>query len=76
MSLDEGARRAKAASASSTAVRVTALSATSVELLFTDVALKATFGVTGQFATGQLILNGTITVKRVYTKLCRSVRTR
>lgn len=46
-------------------VKVTALSATSVDLLFTDVTLKATVGATGQVGTGQVILNGTITVKRV-----------
>ena len=46
-------------------VKVTALSATSVELQFTDVTLTATTGATGKLATGRMILNGTVTVKRL-----------
>ena len=46
-------------------VKITALSATSVDLLFTDVTLTATTGASGQLATGRLILNGTVTVKRL-----------
>ena len=52
-------------SSASGVAKVTALSATSVDLLFTNVTLKATVGATGQLATGQVILNGTVTVKRV-----------
>lgn len=46
-------------------VKITALSATSVDLQFTDVTLTATTGAAGQLGTGKVILNGTITVKRL-----------
>ena len=45
-------------------VKITALSATSVDLLFTNVTLGATAGAQNQSATGKVILNGTVTVAR------------
>ena len=51
-------------SSESGTVKITALSATSVELLFTDVTLAATAGAQNQSATGKVILNGTVTVAR------------
>ena len=51
-------------SSESGTVKITALSATSVDLLFTDVTLAATAGAQNQSATGKVILNGTVTVAR------------
>lgn len=53
-------------SSASGTVKVTALSAPSVDLLFTDVTLTPTPSASGQVATGKVILNGTITLKRVW----------
>ena len=46
-------------------VKIAALSATSVDLTFTNVTLQADRGADNNSATGTLILNGTVTVKRV-----------
>ena len=46
-------------------VKITALSATSADLLFTDVTLHAETTADNNSATGKVILNGTITVKRL-----------
>ena len=51
-------------SSESGTVKITALSATSVDLLFTNVTLGATAGAQNQSATGKVILNGTVTVAR------------
>ena len=46
-------------------VKITALSATSADLLFTNVTLHADTTASNNSATGNVILNGTITVKRL-----------
>lgn len=46
-------------------VRITALSAASLDLLFTDVTLSADGRANNNSATGQVVLNGSITLRRV-----------